>query len=983
MSRISSPIFVGRVAELEALGSAWSDVCAGAGRLCLIYGEAGIGKTRLVDEFANRVSSMGGVLHRGRCLDVGEGMLPFGPVAEVIRSLIAGHAVDAGTRIPSGAAEALAAFQPGSSSPSRRRQFDDPLTGQGRLFAGVAEVLSHVAANLPRVVVIEDAHWLDPASRDMIRFLTHALRDAPVMFIVTVRDDMGRVDSTARMLADLEREPHAARLDLPRFTTSEVADQLLGILNHAPAEDLVRSVHARSGGNPFFTEEVVALDIPSGTSVPPSLRDMLLSHLAGADAIARRVLDAASVGGRWVPDDHLRTVVAVDAQAFNLATHALVGAHFLIPEDRPEGSGLAFRHALVRDAVYDDLLPAERRGWHAAWADIGDRHPPAAAAMADHLAAAGATDRAALVYIAGGEFAEQAHAYAEAVRLFERAAALLAADQRGTVTEAALLERLAICAEASGRRGRAIEVLQSAVKLPGVQEDPELAGRLLRQLAELAMFAGLDDVAADALSRGEHMLDALPTCPEAARLLATRSMALLLGGDLPASRLALDAAHRMADRNDLVANSRIGHVRALLVAADDLEDGVTALHEAERMAGANDLLGIQLQAGIDRSKLLVTLGQFQVALRSIERVVGLAAETGTGSWVFAACASLTVECLSALGRWTEIEPLIADVERSERGYLVRLSLALHLLDRGWLEEAVVLAERGLAAIPTKTHGAENRIGRARGAFVVAATASDQEAMLIAANLPDDLVGEDDLAADLALRGIQAGAVILRSGVSPPAILRATKDLRRRLRALAARPGLAASRPIQGCELTATAEMAGHDGVDPIQAWERATAAWRDLGWLHRVAYCRYREGEARLVAGRDRRLADVSVREAHDISVVLGAEPLRREIESLARRARISLEADRGPSEDKEPQTVATPADPHGLTTRELEVLSLLISGRTNREIGAMLFISPKTAGVHVSNILGKFGASNRVEAASIAHRLGMAEVDAAVAVRV
>ena len=978
MSRISSPIFVGRTAEIASLERAWSDVCAGSGRLRLIHGEAGIGKTRLIAELKVRFGESGGTVHRGRCLDLGEGMLPFGPVVEVMRSIVVDRVVQAGADIPSAASEALDALIPRPDARNLERPTAGPITGQGRLFACVAEAMTEAAAEAPRAVVIEDAHWLDPASRDMIRFLAHALRDAPVLLILTVRDDMARDDPTAAMLAELAREPHAMRLDLPRFTADEVGHQLRGILNGEPSADLVMSVHARSGGNPFYAEEVVALDIASSTSVPPSLRDMLLSHLADADAVARRLLDAASVGGRWVPDERLRAVVALDGEAFNVATRALVAAQFLLPEDRPEGSGLAFRHALVRDAVYDDLLPAERRGWHAAWAEIGVRDPAATAAVADHLAAAGMTDRAAFAYIAAADVAQRSLAHAEAVRLFERAEALLPSDRRGTEQEGVLLERLAGSAEASGRRSRAIEALQSAVELPFAKVQPAFAGRLHRQLAELAMFAGRDDIAFESLTRGQQALASLPDDPESGRLLANLALLHLLAGRLDESRMALDvAAGAVSSSEDPIARARVDHVGAVLIGLDDPTAGVEALRAAGCTAATTGQLGIQLQAGLDLAWMLITLGRFDAALAAVDDVTTLARTNGTESWVEAACAMYSVECLGALGRWSDIESLVDKVERSERGFFARIALALHMVDRGRPDAARRLAQEGLAGLPHESGDAAYRLARAQGEVAIAGADGDRATILEAAERAGDLHGEDDLAADLALRGIQAGAEILRGPDRSPAVFAATERLRRRLREIAERPGHAASRSIQACHVTATAELAALDGSDPIQAWERGAAAWRDLGWLHRVAYCRYREAEARLVAGRDRRLAEAGVREAHAISVELGAEPLRLEIESLARRARVSFGADRHADRAAGSPPIATPADPHGLTEREHEVLGLMISGRTNREIGATLFISPKTAGVHVSNILGKFGAANRVEAASIAHRLGMLASDA------
>ncbi|HEX4897582.1 MAG TPA: AAA family ATPase, partial [Candidatus Limnocylindrales bacterium] len=437
VTRISSPIFVGRADELAELRRAWRLAGAGSGQLRLVFGEAGIGKSRLVAEFLEEVGGTGAVL-RGRCLDVGEEILPFGPIAEILRDLLpellrAGDddgAIDVATLAP--LASLSPAARTANASPDSAEEPRDEPFGQTRLFNAIGSALVAAARRRPRCVTIEDAHWLDAASRDLVRFLAHALRDAPILVLLTVRDDgLRRAGATSRALGELAREPHAGRIDLPRFDVEEVAQQLHGILGRPPEPRLVAAVHDRSGGNPFFTEEIVALDIAAGSQVPPSLRDLLLSRLASLDAETRTLIDAAAVGGRWVPDAALRLVADLPRTAFDRALRTAMSEHFLMPEDRPEASGLAFRHALVRDAVVDDLLPTTRRDLHAAWAAAFDAALPPSAATAEHWDRSGDVERARAAYLRAADAAETVHAYGDVLRLRERALALLPAALRG------------------------------------------------------------------------------------------------------------------------------------------------------------------------------------------------------------------------------------------------------------------------------------------------------------------------------------------------------------------------------------------------------------------------------------------------------------------------------------------------------------------------------------------------------------------------
>jgi predicted ATPase/DNA-binding CsgD family transcriptional regulator len=984
VTRMSSPIFVGREDQLAELRRAWALAGAGSGQLRLVFGEAGIGKSRLVAKFLKEVGGTGAVL-RGRCLDVGEEILPFGPIAEILRDLLpellrAGDdgAIDFATLAPLASLSPLAQ----RADPSRggvEEPRDEPL-GQTRLFNAVGSALVAAARRRPRCVAIEDAHWLDAASRDLIRFLAHVLRDAPILVLLTVRDDdLRRAAETSRSLGELAREPHAGRIDLPRFDVEEVAQQLGGILGRPPQPRFVAAVHDRSGGNPFFTEEIVALDIATGSQVPPSLRDLLLSRLASLDAETRALIDAAAVGGRWVPDAALRLVADLPRTEFDRALRTAMAEHFLAHEDRPEASGLAFRHALVRDAVVDDLLPTTRRDLHAAWAAAFDAALPASAATAEHWDRAGDAERARAAYVRAADAAETVHAYGDVLRLRERALALLPAALRGSLGEAEELARVAGVAESSGDRGRAIEALDAALAIVRgdvTAEGRSIAIRLNRQLAELAIMSGARDRATAAMNLALELVRSGDNPADAGELLASHAMQLQLMGATEEARAAAEEALATATGADAArVVLRARHELAICDFLEDMTRGDEDLQALTREAVRAGHRDIALHLQIDSAWALVQAGRFEEADAANEAARELGRELGLEGMLFSALTQNGIDINHALGRWPAIEPLIESLERSARGFTARIHAASHRFAQGRVAEAVELARSG-ASILDHEGPPGYRGDWALATTIVARSESRWLDAVDAVEAVGPLPTEVSLEAELRLVAIEC--LVAASGGQHRGRVTAIADRARphldRLRELADEPGLGGS-PVAAAHLATAialaAELSG-DKVGQPDRWAAAADAWERLPWVHRVAYCRYREAEARLLAGNARRTAEVALREAHAIAVELGARPLREEIEGLARRARIELEPEpeiAGAAAGQAPAP-PTPADPHGLTEREREVLDLLVAGRTNREIGEALFISPKTAGVHVSNILGKLGAVNRVEAASITHRL-------------
>ena len=419
--------FVGRSLELSVLRDAWASASAGKPCWVLVGGEAGIGKTRLVTEFGSELSAGGARLLVGNCPPVAPGLVPFAPVAEVLRAL--GSFVAAG--LARGHADAIA-----------RLVAVDPPAGHARmpgeadranLLGALRAVLERECAKHPLLVVFEDLHWADASSREVLAFLASQPPRGPVMFVGTYRDDQRAEGTQVWSLVDRLYRTGGRRLDLPRLGREELAGLLDGLIGHRPDDDMVEAVHARSEGNPFLAEELVAADALSGV-LPAGLRNLLLSRTEDLPEAARQIVGLAAVAGVVVDDDLLEQIwLAANGQKAALAEALRQAAAAGVLVGLAGTRRYAFRHAMVREAVYDDLLPTDRSHWHRELASCLERtahsgrgagYAERAAWIAHHWLAAGDRVRALDASIRAGEAAEQAAAFGEASRQYRTATGL-------------------------------------------------------------------------------------------------------------------------------------------------------------------------------------------------------------------------------------------------------------------------------------------------------------------------------------------------------------------------------------------------------------------------------------------------------------------------------------------------------------------------------------------------------------------------------
>ncbi|HET6814196.1 MAG TPA: AAA family ATPase, partial [Actinomycetota bacterium] len=434
---LTSPTFVGRTEELARLAAAADRAAAGTPTAVLIGGEAGVGKTRLVGELVTSARQAGATVLVGGCVELGGEGVPFGPLIEALRPFLRdldepelAQLVPGRTRVE--LARLLPELDPGGRPGTGPAGSGLGAGGfglgsdQGRLFELLLVLLERLGAERPAVLVVEDLHWADRSTRDLLAFLHRNLRHGRLLLVMTYRsDELHRRHPLRPFLAELDRGRRVERLELDRFGRDEVAAQLAGIQGAPAPAQLTERIHARSDGNAFFVEELAATAAAGADGeLPPSLRDTLLARIELLPEPTQQVLRILSVAAAAVPDPLLAEVAGLPEAELLAGLREAVSAHVLLV-DAGDGA-YGFRHALVKEAVYAELLPGERTRLHARFATalagrtaVGD--PGLAAELAWHWYAAHDLERALPAAVEAGLAAERSYAFAEAQRHFERA----------------------------------------------------------------------------------------------------------------------------------------------------------------------------------------------------------------------------------------------------------------------------------------------------------------------------------------------------------------------------------------------------------------------------------------------------------------------------------------------------------------------------------------------------------------------------------
>ncbi|MFD4917570.1 AAA family ATPase [Streptomyces virginiae] len=1006
-TRSVSPVFVGRADELAVLTDALTRAAGREPQAMLIGGEAGVGKTRLTEEFLCEADRRGAVVAVGGCVEIGAEGLPFAPFSTALRTL---HRLlpEELAAAAAGQEDELARILP-ELGDTPRGPHDEESTA--RLFELTARMLERLAADRTVVLVLEDLHWADTSTRHLLSYLFRTLGSGRLVVVATYRaDDVHRRHPLRPLLAELDRLRTVRRIELSRFNRAEVRRQLAGILAAQPDEAFVDSVFDRSDGNAFFVEELVASK-ESGcrTGLTESLRDLLLVRVEVLPDETQRLVRIVAEGGSTVEYPLLRAVAGLTEDELIEALRAAVGANILLAT--ADGDGYRFRHSLVREAVSDDLLPGERARVNRRYAEAMEadgslvRAEERVIRLASFWYHANDPAKALPAVLAASVAARRRHAYSEQLRLLERAMdlwdsaprnvreALRPADYTevyppcGCDPATTALQRIDLLAEATvaarygGERDRALKITKMALRLLEDDHDPLRAAWFWTERSRLIAGLGRGD-GWEEIAKAQDLVRGLPPSQVHAEVLVRAASWGMLhnpGPDnLAAAERAVEYARMVgAEETELNARITVGALRA------DSGDGAGGLAEMHAVVERTTQLGLTMLAGrahINLTSQLESLGRSHEAVELAVQGAELVRRSrllDSEAWV---CGNMA-ESLYSLGRWDEAaeaarRTLLVGQSAAPRG-CASARLAYLALARGELAEA----NHQLAAAHTHygTHETQpqHRIPLRRLAIGVAAAEgriADVRAETSAAAAHGFPLGQHRYAWPLLLAAATAEA----DARGLPAA-EAGRDAALAVLRTAAR-SLATPVPVWAAHAEyVRAELLRAEARDTLADWTAVETAVRPLERPYLLAKACHRLAEALLAAG-DREPAAALLREAYAIAERIGSRTLREDLALLAQRARLPLaDADHAVAP---PAPETDPVEALGLTSRERDVLRLVAAGSTNRKIAEELFISPKTASVHVSNILAKLGVAGRGEAAALAHRLRLFAAPAPVSPR-
>ncbi len=1008
---VASPVFIGRRGEMASLAALLGRAQAREPAFALVSGEAGIGKTRLVREISAQAAEAGFVVLTGQCVELGAEGLPLAPLVDALRTLarslqpevLAGVLGPAGLGLarllpelaPAAGAAGSAGNEVGSASGLAGADLQ-----KARLLEMVLGLLHRLSLTRPVLFGIEDLHWADQSTLDLTAFLVRSLREARVLLLATYRsDELHRRHRLRPLLTGWERMRSVDHIALRRFDRDEVTAQLAAILGTAPAPGVADAIFDRSGGNAYLVEELAEALRGGGDllGLSPSLKDVLLSRVDALSPDAQRLLRTASVCcALAVPDRLLAEVAGTGDSEFFAGLREAVENHLLVVD--PQGHSYAFRHALTRDAVYEDMLPGERVRLHAVYGAALARDPALAgaaatavpSALAYHWYAALDLPRALPAVIDAARQAMASYASAEALRQLERAQQIWPqvadARQRTGLDEAEVSRLAAEAAYQCGALDRSKSLLDGALAGLPADFDPVRRALLLERYAATQRDSGWPAEAVATLREALALLPEGQASRAQAVVLAALASALTRSGKLEEGAQVAGravAAAGAAGATDVEADATI--TRGLAISyLGPAEAGLGPLRSGVALALELGIPATAMRGYVNLSDVLELLGRHQEAARIASEGLELAARTGLSRTLGAYLIGNQAEPLLRLGEWAEADQMTAR--------------ALRALPEGVFAATVRQLRAELCALRGRYDDAAGELANARRAIGAANDVQYTRPMrytdaLIALGRGDLPAAREAVAAGLAGAPLSWDAryawPLLWTGMRVAAE-EATRfrdrrepvpaELTRRCAGLAAAAEQLATPapPWLGFRALVAAEQAragGAGGAAGTQPWAAAVAAWQDTEEPHLLAYALLRLAEAHSQAG-DREQAERAVQRAHAIADRLGAAPIAQEAAALARRARLSLTPATGtaagagaaPAVQPPPDELAR----FGLTEREREVLSLLAAGRSNPQIGQALFISTKTASVHVSNILAKLGVSGRVEAAAVAHRLGV-----------
>ncbi len=850
---------VGRLAERRALLAAYARVVAGHPQVLLITGAAGIGKSRLVEELCAQAKSAAGGARvlLGESAPLAGATLAYGPFVAALRD------------------------QAGWLLADDRAQ--DMLAARHRLFVGVLELLVGLTTRSPVVLVLEDLHWADESSRELLAFLAVRLRDQPIMLVGTLREE-DLPGSVGQWLAELERRPSVTRLRLRRLADGEIAELVTGLLPSGTASaDRVAAVVGAADGNPLYARELVHA---GPQALPASITDAVLAKAAGLTAQARAVVDQICVADGGMSHELLAAVVPLPEKRLLASARRAVASGLLVTA----GDRYAFSHALTRQVLYAQLLPGDRRHLHHRLAEALTARPDSdPGLLAQHWHLGGSPDRAGPAAVMAARQAVAERAYPEAVRSYTLAIELAAwLPEAGPI----LLEEAARAAGWAGDPDRAAAWIADALTQSG-DAAPADRARLLERLGRYRFDSRDLSAAIDAT---EHAVTLLPDGPPSAlraRVLAALATGRMLLGDFGSALPVAERAVAEAQQAGAVAEHAHGLATLGIVLAHrgEFGAGIEALRTSFSLARRAGSVEDVVRAAADHMYLLCTAGRFTEALDVAKEGRAVAEALDAPPALTSTLDNNLAAVLTATGRWDEAEQLLADLigesPAKAAHYLELLQLEL-AVGRGDIQRAESLAADLAQAPPDPGLAGPLRACLAEQAL---------DAGNLAAAAGETLDGLATLSgtgwAEEEIRLLAAGArvaadIAMLPAADRPAHLpetweRAVVTFPERARAITESDG-GGQPAVAAFGALAAAEHARQHLADDAYTWHAVADAWRVAGQPYREAYACVREAQAAARAGKRDQAARALVA-GESLARKLPSGPLLSLAEEAARRA--------------------------------------------------------------------------------------------------
>jgi tetratricopeptide (TPR) repeat protein len=686
------------LAELEL---ALDEAATADARFAFVGGESGVGKTRLVSEFAARAAAGGSRVVSGDCVELDEGELPYAPVTAMLRALVrdGDPVLEA---IPPSLSTELATLLPGLGGAARDDALPWRASAQARLFEALLWLIDRLGQSAPVLLVIDDLHWADRATRACLAFLGRNLGRERVLVAATYRrDELHRRLQVRALLAELTRLSSSRLIELAPLTREELSLQLGDLLGAPPDEELVERVFARSEGYPLFVEELMTASPDGSGALPAVWRDALMVRIERLSAPAQSVLRGVAVGQR-LDDELILEVTGLEEAAAAEALREAVEDSILVVA--AEG-GYRFRHALLREVVANDLLPGERRAMDLRLARALEARLERqgtsvylAAAIANHFDSAGDSASAVRASMRAAEAAEQVHAYGQAGALLERVVELFdlvpEADALAGADRVQILGRAAENQRLEGDPARQEALARAALALVNERAEPHRAARLLETLHDAEWHLGRGDESLASIERGLSLLPPGEMSLERGELLRSRATRMMLRGRnteaIVAAREVLRVAEALGEAG--LRSRGLNTMGMSLILLGDVDAGARALRDAIALAeSVGD--GWRQNAGhLNLADALHLAGRLREARGVVEE--GLALNLRSHRvWLVILRAELAIEA----GDWDLAEATLASIRERQVGNtlvnldLRRAELALgrgqHELARGLLDEA--------------------------------------------------------------------------------------------------------------------------------------------------------------------------------------------------------------------------------------------------------------------------------------------------------